>query len=91
MFSSTFPSNEKPATASTVAGDLDLENQRYPRRASEWVAVTRDCDHSRKSGISSMVDWWCNPKHTHEIRQIPRPSAPLALASCRRKQSNHRW
>jgi hypothetical protein len=56
-----FPANEKPATASTVAGDLDLENQRYPRRASEWVAVTRDCDHSRKSGVSSMVDWWGNP------------------------------
>lgn len=61
MFPQNFPANERPATALTVAGRLDLENQRYPRRASEWVAVTRDCDHSRKSGVSSMVDWGGNP------------------------------
>lgn len=65
-----FPANEKPATALTVAGYLDLENQRYPRRASEWVAVTRDCDHSRKSGVSSMVDWCGNPTNQYAIPKV---------------------
>lgn len=66
----TFPSNEKPGTALTVPGYLDLENQRYPRRASEWVAVTRDCDHSRRSGVSSMVDWGGNLIKQHAVPKI---------------------
>lgn len=66
MVLTPFPSNEKPATAVTVTGYLDLENQRYPGRASEWVAVSGDCDLSRRFGVSSMVDWGGNLKHTDE-------------------------
>ena len=60
MFIPPFSIHEKAAHVCTVDGFTGPENQCQPIRASEVIVVAVDYDHSRKSGVSSMVEWGGN-------------------------------